>query len=153
MPVAWRVDLDMLANDIGEPHLHQYLQQFLQDQLELDGSSSAFFYLPDKIYVYSSTIATFYAPSNLCGSGGMCREHMHAVTSWRQGAPWHDCVFIHTDESEPDMCGLSVAQAKLFFTATVNHVKYSCALVHWYSLKACSDANDPRFRCNIVVVR
>ena len=32
------------------------------------------------------------------------------------------------------MCGLSVAQAKLFFTVTMNHVKYSCALVHWYSI-------------------
>ena len=134
MPVARRVDLDMLANDIGEPHLRQYLHHFLQDQLESDGSSSPSFYLPDKIYVYSSAIATFYAPSDLCGSGGMRRERMHAVTSWRQGAPRYDCVFINTDESEPGMHGLSVARAKLFFAATVNRVKYSCALVDWYSL-------------------
>ena len=134
MPAAWWVDLDMLANDIGEPHLHQYLQQFLQDQLKLDGSSSAFFYLPDKIYVYSSAIATFYAPSNLCGSSNMCHECMHAVTSWRQCAPQYDRVFINTDESEPGMCSLSVSWANPFFTTTVNCVKYSCALVHWYSL-------------------
>ena len=64
----------------------------------------------------------------------MHRECMHAVTSWRQGAPQYDCIFINTDESELGMHGLSVAWAKLFFAATVNRVKYSCALVHWYSV-------------------
>ena len=64
----------------------------------------------------------------------MCREHIHAVTSWRCGKPQHDCVFINTDELEPGMCGLSVARVRLFFSVTVKRVKYSCALVHWYSL-------------------
>ena len=32
------------------------------------------------------------------------------------------------------MHGLSVAWAKLFFAAMVNRVKYSCALVYWYSV-------------------
>ena len=32
------------------------------------------------------------------------------------------------------MLGLNVAWAKLFFSVTVNHKKYPCALVHWYSL-------------------
>ena len=134
MLVARRVDLDTLTNNIGEPNLRNYLQRFLHDQLESDTSSSPVFYLPDKVYVYSSAVATFYAPSDLCGSGGMRRERIHAVTSWRQGAPRYDCVFINTDDSEPGMRGLSVAQAKLFFAATVDRVKYSCALVHWYSL-------------------
>ena len=134
MLVAQRVDLDTLANNIGEPNLHNYLQHFLHDQLESDTSSSPVFYLPDKIYVYSSTVATFYALSDLCGSGGMRCERIHAVTSWRQGAPQYNCVFINTDDSELGMHGLSVAQAKIFFAATVDCVKYSCALVHWYSL-------------------
>ena len=134
MLVAQRVDLDTLANNIGEPNLRNYLQHFLHNQLKLDTSSSPVFYLPDKIYVYSSAIATFYALSDLCGSGGMRCECIHAVTSWRQGAPWYNCVFINTDDLELGMRGLSVAQAKLFFTATVDHVKYSCVLVHWYSL-------------------
>ena len=43
-------------------------------------------------------------------------------------------MFINTDDSEPGMHGLSVAQAKLFFAATVDCVKYSCVLVHWYYL-------------------
>ena len=45
-----------------------------------------------------------------------------------------DCVFINTDDSELGMHSLSVARTKLFFAATVDHVKYSCALVHWYYL-------------------
>ena len=32
------------------------------------------------------------------------------------------------------MCGLSIARSRLFFSVTVNHVKYPCALVNWYSL-------------------
>ena len=123
MLVAQRVDLDTLTNNIGEPNFHNYLQHFLHNQLKLDTSSSPVLYLPDKIYVYSSTIATFYAPSDLCGSGGMRREHIHAVTSWRQGAPQYDCMFINTDDLEPGMHGLSVARAKLFFAATVDCVK------------------------------
>ena len=31
------------------------------------------------------------------------------------------------------MHGLSIARARLFFSVTVNHVKYPCALVNWYS--------------------
>ena len=64
----------------------------------------------------------------------MHHEHIHAVTSWRHGKPQHDCVFINTDELKPGMCGLSVAQVRLFFSITVKCVKYPCALVHWYSL-------------------
>ena len=132
--IAQRVDLDTLANNIGEPNLHHHLQCFLQDQLKLDTSSSSpFFYIPDKILVYSSMVATLYAPSDLCGTGGMCHEQMHAVTSWQCGRPWYDCDFINTDESEPGMHGLSIAWARLFFSATVNCLKYPCALVHWYS--------------------
>ena len=113
--------------------MRHHLRCFLQDQLESDSSSSPFFYIPDKISVYSSAVATFYAPSDLCGTGGMRCERMHAVTSWRRGRPRYDCVFVNTDESEPGMRGLSVARARLFFRVTVNRLKYPCALVHWYS--------------------
>ena len=32
------------------------------------------------------------------------------------------------------MLGLNVARARLFFSVTMNHVKYPCALVHWYTI-------------------
>ena len=47
---------------------------------------------------------------------------------------WVCFHYYNTNKLELGMCGLSVAQAKLFFTVTMNHVKYSCALVHWYSI-------------------
>ena len=132
--VAQRVDLDTLADDIGQPDFHHHLHRFIQDQLESDTStSSPFFYMPDRIYVYSSAITTFYTPSDLCGTGGMCSKHMHAVTSWRYGTPRYDCVFVNTDKQEWGMHGLSITQARLFFSVTVNHINYPCALVHWYS--------------------
>ena len=60
-------------------------------------------------------------------------EHIHTITSWRCGKPRYDCVFVNSDELTPGMLGLNVAQARLFFSVTVNRIKYSCALVHWYS--------------------
>lgn len=131
--LAQRVDIDTLANDIGEPNFRHCLQSFLHEQLELDPFSPSF-YLPDRLYVYSSAVATFYAPSDFCGTGGMRRERMHAVPSWRHGPPRYDTIFVNTNESEPGMRGLSVARARLFFSVTVKRVKYQCVLVHWYSL-------------------
>ena len=29
---------------------------------------------------------------------------------------------------------MNVACAKLFFSVTMNHIKYPCVLIHWYSL-------------------
>ena len=131
--VAWQVDINTLANDIGEPNFQHCLQSFLHKQLEPDAfSSSPSFYLLDKPYVYSSAIATFYTPSDLCGTGGMCCEHMHAVTSWVMAHP--DMIPSLLTPTSRRMCGLSVAQARLFFSIIVNHVKYQCALAHWYSL-------------------
>ena len=134
IPVARWVDPDTLSNDIGEPDFHYHLQRFIQDQLKSELDTSPFFYIPDKIYVYSSVVTTFHAPSDLCGSGGMRHERIHAATSWRRGKPRYDCVFINSDELEPGMRGLSIARSRLFFSVTVNHVKYPCALVNWYSL-------------------
>ena len=125
-----------MANDIGKPDFLYHLQHFLQSQLpaDLDASSSLVFCIPDKISVFSTAVATFYAPSNLCRTGGMHHKCIHAVTSWRHGKPQHDCVFTNTDKLKPGMHGLSVVPVRLFFSVTMKCVKYPCALVHWYSL-------------------
>ena len=135
MPIAQCTDPDTLARDINEPTFCYHLWCFLEDQPEpkLDITSSPFIYLPDKIYVYSSAVTTFHAPSNLCGTGGMHHEHIHAVASWRHGGPRYNCVFMNTDDLELGMHGLNVACTRLFFSVTMNHVKFPCALVHWFS--------------------
>ena len=127
------INIDMLANDIGEPDFCHYLQCFLQDYLEPDVTSLPFFLLTsEKDYIHSSATTSFYAPSDICGTGGMHHEHMHVVTSWRCGKPQYDCVFINIDKHKPGMFRLSIAHARLFFSIKVNCIKHSCALVHWY---------------------
>ena len=32
------------------------------------------------------------------------------------------------------MLGLNIACTRLFFSATMNHVKYPCTLIHWYTI-------------------
>ena len=135
MPVAQCTDPNSLARDINKPVFHYHLQCFLEDQLdsELDATSSPFIYIPDKICIYSSAVATYHAPSDLCGTGGMHCECIHTVTSWRCGNPRYNSVLINADELEPGMRRLNVACTRLFFTVTMNRVKYPCALVHWFS--------------------
>ena len=107
---------------IGEPEFHFHLEHFLQEQLESrpDADSSPFFYIPARIYIYSSALATFYAPSDLCRTGGMHHECIHAVISWRGYKLQYDSIFVNIDERVPGMLGLYIAQVKLFFSVTIN---------------------------------
>jgi hypothetical protein len=89
----------------------------------------------EKISIYPSAVATFYAPSDICGAGGMRSERIRAVTSWRNGASRFDTVFVSTDPTAEGMRGLDVARVRLFFSFSYEGVLYPCALVHWYSRK------------------
>jgi len=40
-----------------------------------------------RIRVFPSAVATYFAPSDLSGTKGMIREHIHCVDSWRGGLP------------------------------------------------------------------
>ena len=134
VPAAQHIDPNTLARDLDEPAFHYHLWHFLEYQLEVDATSSPFIYIPNKIYVYSSAIATFHAPSDLCGTGAMHHECIHAVSSWRHGRPQYDCILVNADELQQGMHGMNVTHAKLFFSVTMNHIKYPCVLIHWYSL-------------------
>ena len=61
-------------------------------------------------------------------------EHIHTVSTWRHGRPRYNSILVNTDELQQGMCGMNVAHAKLFFSVTMNRIKYPCALIHWYSL-------------------
>jgi hypothetical protein len=121
------------------------IRQFLHEQLHPDSEAQSLISadgtlnaLPDfrdseKISVYNSASATFYAPSDLSGIGGMRRERIRAVQSWRKGPPRYDCVFVVTDETAEGMRSLDVARVRLFFSFTYAGTYYPCALVHWFS--------------------
>ena len=134
------MDTSKLANKIGRPDLVPLIHKFLQDQLHPNPnpstSTSLSAVLPfcdELISVYPSSVSTFYTPSDLCGTQGICHECICAVESWRQGHGRYDCVFVNTDPAAQGMLGLHVAHVHLFFLFTFCGKFYPCALVHWFS--------------------
>lgn len=76
-------------------------------------------------------MAQFYAPSNLCGAGGMYRESIRSTPSWRGGNERRDTVFIGLDADKPGMAGMAVGRVFLFFSFSHADVEYPCALIQW----------------------
>jgi hypothetical protein len=109
------------------------LQQFLRNQLYPNNPPQYFRPFHGKISVYPSALATFYAPSDICGTGGMRRERIRAVESWRKGPGRYDCAFISTDPSAEGMRSLDIGRVRLFFSFGYNNTIYPCALICWYS--------------------
>ena len=126
-----------IAVDIEQPDFLDLIQQFIYreqhpDNASDDSSVSALPSFYGKIDVYPSAVATFHAPSDLSGIGGMRRERIRAVESWRNGPRRHDTVFVNIDSSIEGMQGLEIARVRLFFSFSHNNVEYPCALVHWF---------------------
>jgi hypothetical protein len=137
---AYSIYPEDIAVEIEQPDFLNLIQQFiykeqLSDHVSDDSSVSALrvptFY--GKIAVYSSALATFHAPSDMSGIGGMRRERIRAVKSWRKGPGRYDTIFVNTDPSIEGMRGLEVARVRLFFSFSHDCVEYPCALVHWFS--------------------
>jgi hypothetical protein len=125
-----------IAAEIEQPELPNLIRQFIYDQQHSDDDSNAS--IPDlpmfygKITIYPSAVAMFHAPSDTSGIGGMRRERIRAVKSWRNGPSRHDTIFVNTDSSLEGMQGLDVARVQLFFSFSHDGVEYPCALVHWF---------------------
>lgn len=88
---------------------------------------------PSRIFMYPSAVAMFYAPSDLSGVGGMHRERIRAVSSWRKGPARYDCAFLEKDPGLAGFRGLHVVQVLLFFKFTLDKTEFPCALVSWFS--------------------
>jgi len=84
-----------------------------------------------RIHIYHSAIARFYAPSDLCGVGGMHCERIRSNPNWRGEFVRYDTVFIETDSELKGMAGLAIGRALLLFSFKHGGKTYSCALVHW----------------------
>ncbi|KAI5993868.1 hypothetical protein EDD15DRAFT_2387937 [Pisolithus albus] len=96
------------------------------------GTSISYPLILERGYTFDSAIATFHAPSDLSGIGGMQSQRIHATPSWRGGPPRYDCVFIEKDPSLPGFQGLLVAQVILIFSFSYRNMTYSCAVVRWF---------------------
>ncbi|KAF8191847.1 hypothetical protein K438DRAFT_1970227 [Mycena galopus ATCC 62051] len=124
-----------LAAHIGQPTLPLLLRQFLD--VEVHGSPADDAALPllhacpifdGPIKVHHSAIARFYAPSDLCGAGGMYRERIRSNPHWH-GYARRDTVLINV--GGPVMGGIIAARALLLFSFAFREKEYECALVHW----------------------
>ena len=129
-----------LGEAIGFSTLGEYIRRFLFHQLHPDSSESGTTLSLDScpalngetIFVHNFAEATFYAPSDPSGIGGMRREFIRATPNWRKGGARYDCVFINQDSSLKGLLGMAVAQVKLLFTLHHRERRYQCALVHWF---------------------
>ena len=125
-----------MGNDIGHPELPELIALFVYQQRNPEAVD-----IPqpcpqilEKGYSYESAVATFYAPSDLCGVGGMHHQRIHACSSWRNGPPRYDCVFAEKDPSLAGFHGLFVTQVIMFFSFSYWNIFYPCALVRWFSV-------------------
>lgn len=92
------------------------------------------------IHVHHSATATFYAPSDLCGAGGMQHEIIRSTPDFR-GGPRYDTVFVEVDADQTGFLGMMVARVFLFFSFHYRRKEYSCALAQWYIHEG--DVPDP----------
>ena len=94
----------------------QLIQEFIHGQQHPESSLHN---IPDlspfyeKITIYTSVVATFHAPSNLSGIGGMKHECIHAVNCWQNGPGHYDTLFISTAIDNEDQDGESFVHGLL----------------------------------------
>jgi hypothetical protein len=86
-----------------------------------------------RISIFHSAVATYYAPSDLSGIGGMRREWIRATPSWQNGPPRYDCALISTTSNLDGTHSLDVARILLCFSLEFQQKEYPCALVQWYT--------------------
>ena len=138
-PVECKLKVHALAAQIHQPNLKNLIRRFLYDQLhrergppppDIDISMCPRFF--GKISMFHSASATYYAPSDLSGIGGMRRECIRATPSWHKGPPRYDCALVTTDPNLNGIHGLDVARVLLFFSLEFQNKEYPCALIQWY---------------------
>jgi hypothetical protein len=135
--------LDLLAGYISKPKLPEYVQCFLYDQFNpdteicgMDVPLEACPMVPPflLVKVFHSAMATYHAPSDISGIGGMHHEWIRASPIWQNGHGRYDCVFIDNNPEVDGFTGLYVARVKLFLSFTTEDgTNYPCALVEWFS--------------------
>jgi len=132
---------ESLGSSVGVPRLVGYLRRYLYDQQnpnsDIVGMDAALGNCPawnprTAVTVFSSAVATYYAPSDISGTGGMHRERIRATTKWHgDDLGRYDCVFIGTGQAL-GFRHLHAARVRLFFSFKLGGQIHSCALVQWF---------------------
>ncbi|KAH9835642.1 uncharacterized protein C8Q71DRAFT_762915 [Rhodofomes roseus] len=124
-----------LGDYIGRPELPTCVARFIAGQLGQDPDVEDVdrYNDPDiQVTVYPSAVATFYAPGDPSGTGGMRREWIRATPSWRKGPARYDCAYVTHDPALAGFRGLHAVRVRLLFSFTFIGTFYSCALVEWF---------------------
>ena len=122
------------------PNLHEHLRRFLHDQLNEDLEMGADMPLEDcpelpvdtRISVFHAAVATFYAPSEQAGPGGMHRELIRCSPRWYGDRARYDTILVKTDDEAPGMLGMTVGRVRMFLSFVFDYIQYRCAFVEWF---------------------
>ncbi|KJA18005.1 hypothetical protein HYPSUDRAFT_145683 [Hypholoma sublateritium FD-334 SS-4] len=127
--------LESLAKFINQPKFPHAFRRFLFDQTypneQAPTNISELPAFGGSIKVHRSATATYYAPSDLCGSGGLHREIIRSSRSFH-GHERRDTAFVVLDESKEGMEGMEIGRVLLFFSFQYRRKDYSCALINWF---------------------
>lgn len=131
-----------IADRLKQPDLKLLIRRYLHDQLfNNDGDEPAADLDPEdlprfnhNVALHHSASATFYAPSEECGTGGMHCEMIRSNPAWYGKYPRYDTVLVQNgpeDEGEA-MGGMLVGRAKAFLSFKYQDVIFKCALMEWF---------------------
>jgi hypothetical protein len=147
--------VEALAAHIQQPRFPELLVRFLYDQLHpnsaIPSDQVPLAQCPvfgGRISVFHSAIARFFAPSDLCGAGGMYQERIRSNPNWRGEYCRNDTVFVEINSDVAGMLGIAIGRIRLFFSFAYGGRRYPCALVEWFT-----PGNEPDDDTGMWVVR
>ena len=134
-------NVDSLTRFIGRD-MTALIRRFLFDQKypdsEIPGSDVNLNLCPrfsGTVSVYHSAVATYYAPSDVSGVGGMYRERIRATPAWKRGEssiPRYDCVLVQVCPEDDGFRSMQAARVRLLLSIKHDNDTIPCALVEWY---------------------
>lgn len=138
-PTVYSEHVLCVAERLSQPSLPRLINQFLYDQLYAredhsseDVPEEQWPQFHDRVSVYLSAKAVFYAPTELAGISGMHSEIIRSNPSWRGEYDRRDTVLINLDPSEQGFRSMIVGRVRAFITFTFDTEHYPCALVEWF---------------------
>jgi hypothetical protein len=105
-------------NPLSENPPDDFIPRTFEGKIHVHHSATATF--EGKIHVHHSATATFYAPSELCGAGGLLQQRIRSTPSFH-GNPCRDTVFVELDANKQGFLGMVIG--RVFFSFPLNIVE------------------------------
>lgn len=141
MPLDVVCSVHDMGLKVGEPNLLVLISRFLQEDIYPDiplGVDIPFDEYPyvsarTRVSRYLSASATFYAPSELSGPYGMHREIIRCNSLWFRKYARYDTILVRVNPHALGVQSMRVARVRAFLSFAFDAVRYSCALVEWFT--------------------